>query len=161
MYFIQFNTGWTRYCPTEDSFLNQMIHSYKKQFIYPIAIFKPKTICKPLSLPSLESSSLLPASLLVAPSVQQVKTSGAYMMSPTEYRLLSPEERNAFDALCELKGKSIWHIAIENQLQHGSAEGFQHLLESLHSQAEDNEEMMREILGVAFEPVMVLKEIPA
>lgn len=101
-------------------------------------------------------------------------------MNINQFNLLTDDEKKLFHALKNLRGggmwghsirtwvnvvngdEEVWSEAINNQVNHGSAECFRHLIASLQSQAHDNPSLMLRILGSeTYQLVMLLEALPA
>jgi hypothetical protein len=68
-------------------------------------------------------------------------------MSFPGYNLLSVEEKKCYLSLEKMVGDSIWLIAIKNVCEKPDAYRFRKLVCQLKSQAADNPEVMKTILG--------------
>ena len=69
---------------------------------------------------------------------------------------LSAPEQKAFEQLKELQIDSVWGLAIKNVCEKPGVMRFRRLICELKSQAHDCEEVMKSILGHAYEAVMLL-----
>lgn len=69
---------------------------------------------------------------------------------------LTPPEKRVFSELRNLRHSSIWGIAISNVCEVPDAERFRELIRSLKSQAADDENTMRAILGDKLELIKAL-----
>ncbi len=70
---------------------------------------------------------------------------------------LSDREKKVFESLKKISRDSLWNDAIQVVVSSGDTERFRKLIIQLQSQAADNREVMRRILGHAYGPVMKLK----
>jgi hypothetical protein len=70
---------------------------------------------------------------------------------------LTYKEKIARAALEKIEHESLWIMAINKVLTDFSVEGFRLLIHSLNSQASDNPEVMKRILGPAYESVIACK----
>jgi hypothetical protein len=68
-------------------------------------------------------------------------------MSFSGYDLLSIEEKKCYISLERIVGESIWIIAIKNVVEKPDVYRFRKLVCELKSQAADNPEVMKSILG--------------
>jgi hypothetical protein len=68
-------------------------------------------------------------------------------MSFHGYELLSVEEKKCYMMLEKIVGDSIWIIAIKNVVEKPDTYRFRKLICQLKSQAADNPEVMKSILG--------------
>ena len=76
-------------------------------------------------------------------------------------QFLNPVEVKAYEQLKKIDHDSIWGIAIKDVIKGNNPESFKELIRNLKSQANDNNKMMRNILGNAYESVITLNsEIP-
>ena len=74
-----------------------------------------------------------------------------------EYDVLNPTEQLFYELIHDLETDSLWRDAINQFLSRPSLPGFRRLVSDLKSQANDNADVMKDILGVeAFE---VLKSL--
>lgn len=69
---------------------------------------------------------------------------------------LSEREIKVFEQLSTLNSNSLWGLAITNVCADPDTYRFRDLVCQLKSQGNDNEEVMRCILGPVYEPVMAL-----
>ncbi|MFL5810063.1 MAG: hypothetical protein ACJ749_11120 [Flavisolibacter sp.] len=68
-------------------------------------------------------------------------------MSFPGYDLLSAEEKKCFLLMQQMKGNSLWFVAIKNVVEKPDSYRFRKLICQLKSQASDNPEVMKNILG--------------
>jgi hypothetical protein len=68
-------------------------------------------------------------------------------MSFPGYELLSVEEKQCFLLMKKMIGDSIWLLAIKNVVEKPDTYRFRKLICQLKSQAQDNPEIMKSILG--------------
>lgn len=71
-------------------------------------------------------------------------------------QFLNPLEVRAFEELKKLDHDSIWGIAVKNVMQANDPIPFRRLICDLKSQANDNSQVMKNILGDAYESVVAL-----
>lgn len=72
------------------------------------------------------------------------------------YDLLTDEEKNVYDHLKKVKADSLWKPAIECVIRFGDPLTFLRLVLELKSQAKDNPNSMKRMLGDAYKPVIKL-----
>lgn len=77
-------------------------------------------------------------------------------MPNTIETLLNPLEVKALEELKKVDHDSIWGIAVKNVMKENDPVPFRRLISELKSQANDNSDVMKNILGNAYEPVIAL-----
>ena len=69
---------------------------------------------------------------------------------------MSNAEKSAFEMLKQVDHDSLWNIAISNVCKDPSVMKFRRLVCDLKSQGNDNPDVMKKILGPAYESVIAL-----
>lgn len=77
-------------------------------------------------------------------------------MTNTIETQLNPLEVKALEELKKVDHDSIWGLAVKSVMKQNDPIPFRRLISELKSQANDNAQVMKNILGDAFEPVIAL-----
>lgn len=72
---------------------------------------------------------------------------------------LSVSEKRVFEKLRNVSEESLWGLGIKKAIEANDPGRFRSLIEQLQSQAKDNRDVMRKILGNAYSSVMRLRVV--